>query len=219
MKKTMMGVGLIVLAGLLVFGHYLPTLSLPWWKLLLVAGFGLDALQNILRRDIKSAYIGCAIVFVLLNSEYGWIKVGIWTLLFALALAYCGIRILFPKKRTWSGGLKSVRGIQSSDGDVAFGSVTRYINDDDFKHGSADIAFGSADIYFDNARIVGDAASFTIDIAFGSARLHVPRTWRVDIQADKAFSTIEQEHPPFEYEKTLKLEVDLAFSSLEILYI
>ena len=42
-----------------------------------------------------------------------------------------------------------------NDIDVTFSTVTRYLNDQHFTHGSADVSLGEASVYFDNCRIEG----------------------------------------------------------------
>ena len=39
--------------------------------------------------------------------------------------------------------------------DVTFSTVIRYLNDQHFTHGSADVSLGEASVYFDNCRIEG----------------------------------------------------------------
>ncbi len=45
--------------------------------------------------------------------------------------------------------------VGGNDIDVTFSTVTRYLNDQHFTHGSADVSLGEASVYFDNCRIEG----------------------------------------------------------------
>ena len=76
-----------------------------------------------------------------------------------------GLNILFkPSKKTKARlASYSAGSMSKSDGndiDVTFSTVTKYLNDQHFTHGSADVSMGEASVYFDNCRIEGPSAQF-----------------------------------------------------------
>ena len=81
-------------------------------------------------------------------------------LIFSSILAVIGLNILFnssskTKNRFGLGSTGSDANNGGNDIDVTFSTVTRYLNDQHFTHGSADVSLGEASVYFDNCRIEG----------------------------------------------------------------
>ncbi len=86
--------------------------------------------------------------------------------------------------------------MNKSDGndiDVTFSTVTKYLNDQHFTHGSADVSMGEASVYFDNCRIEGPSAQFVVDVSLGSLSLYVPSDWRVHVHVDNSLSAIQHQ--------------------------
>ena len=100
-----------------------------------------------------------------------------------------------------------------------FGTGTRYIHSDNFTYDKVECAFGSASIYFDNATILGESATFEVDLSFGSVTLYIPSNWRVEIEVDNAFSSVSNPRNVNEKDKVLYLRGEVAFGSLKIVYI
>ncbi len=239
MKKTLLGIGLILFAAyvLLRDSLALPSLEIPIWTLIFVIGFGFNALQSLLRRDYMSAYICGVIAFIFLENHYDWLIVGTGTLILAAVLAGIGFSLVWkPKRRSATIKIKEksigehVRDrvfeqvgekgsdYQKSDSDTIFGSKTRYINGD-FVDVSGDTVFASTVIYFDNALILGDKGAYSGDAVFSSVKLYVPQDWSVEFVGDQVFSNIKAQPSGMPAEKQLIVTGDFVFSSLEVIYI
>ncbi|MFC3927327.1 hypothetical protein ACVR05_05225 [Streptococcus caprae] len=231
MKKTLIGLGLIALAGYLLFGgsFNLPHLGISLWLLIFVVGFGLATLQNLLRKDWTSSYVCGVITFILLNHHFDWLKVSTGVFIFAAVLAGVGLQILFrPLNSTitikgkgiheYIGSEKKSSAKKASGADTVFGSNTRYVNGDVTEVGG-DVVFGSSILYFDNAHLPLGHATFSGDAVFSSVKLYVPRDWTVEFTGDRVFSSVKLD--PSYTAATNKLYVtgDLVFSSLVVEYI
>lgn len=215
MKKTILGIGLLVLSGLVLFQQYLPDLGLSWWKLVLVVFLALGLISGLVKRSLSSSFFCGIWLFILLNEVYQWLTLGTGTIIFGGLLACIGCSLLLKPKK-WSFFPRNVRGI--SDGkSVAFGSTTRYINDVNFTYDRAEVDFGSASVYFDNAVMAGDSAVFEVEVAFSSLSLYVPAQWEVVVEVENVLSRIHQEPNPPVFEKTLSVTGDVAFSELSII--
>ena len=127
--------------------------------------------------------------------------------------------MIFKPRRIWGVRYLSRKGLSTTEGEISFGSGTRYINSENFVHDKVECVFGSATVYFDNARILGDSASFDVEVAFGSATLYIPSNWQVELNVDNAFGTVVNPHNVNEKDKTLYVRGNVAFGSLKIVYI
>lgn len=230
MKKTLTGIGLIVLAVAILFRDQLSFLSygMPLWRLALIVFFGVETLQNAFRKDVKASFIGLAITFILLNGHFQWLQVGTGTLIIVAVLLYFGFSMILKpkeinmkyykgKKGKFVGWTNDPEFKESSD--TVFGNATRYVNDDNFVNIGGDVVFSGTSIYFDQAIILGDTASYSGDATFSSVKLFVPRNWKVEFTGDRVFSSIEANPSGLPTDKTLVVSGDYVFSRLTVYYI
>lgn len=220
MRKTLFGVGLLVLAGwILLQGNFgIPSIRFNFWPLLIVLVFAYLALENFWRRNLSGGVILAIISLIVANSSYHFLPISSGTIFLAGILASIGIGLIFKPKRIW-GIYHGQNARRVINGDINFGSGTRYIHSDDFTYETLDCAFGNATVYFDNAIIKGDSATFDIDVSFGNATLYVPSNWRVELDVDNAFGTVTNPRNINEKDKTLYVKGDVSFGRLGIIYI
>lgn len=226
MKKTLIGIGLILFAGYILFGESLnlPSIDLPIWTLVMVVLSGIGAFQNLFKKDYMGSYACAVIAFMFLENHYNWLAVGTGTLILAAIIAGIGLSMLIQPTFIHINYHKSKTGkedgLVDEDGtNTAFGNKTRYINDDALVSVGGDVAFASASLYFDNAVILGDKATYSGDAAFSTVKLYVPKHWAVEFVGSKVFSTIAMGNSGVPKEKTLVVTGDYAFSRLEVIYI
>lgn len=238
MKKTLLGIGLILFAGYVLFKDTLnlPGLGLPIWTILIVAVFVVEALKNLKNRDYMGTYACGAIAFIFLEHHYNWLTVNTGTLILAAVLIGLGFSLIFKPNRHSAfitindkplGDYMKGRVSESvdeedssikSDSDTVFGNKTRYINGD-FIDVAGDVVFSSASIYFDNAIILGDKATYSGNAVFSSVKLYVPRNWHVEFVGDQVFSNIKVQPSGLPAEKKLVVTGDYVFSRLMVVYI
>lgn len=218
MKKYILGIALLVLAGFVLFQEALPDLGISSWSLVWIVGVGYFFISSLVNRGVTSSVIFGLWLFILLNNEFSWLKISNRNFFLAGVLILIAVKLIFKPKTISSHFSISKEGFIGKR-ETAFGSSTRYINDDNFVHDEAEVAFGSASVYFDNAEILGDTASFSVDAVFSSVKLYVPSNWRVDLQTDQAFSVINNPVNNQPTDKVLQVRADMAFSNLEIIYI
>ena len=220
MRKTLFGVGLLVLAGwILLQGNFgIPSIRFNFWPLLVVLVFAYFALENFWRGNLSGGIILAIISLIVANSSYHFLPISSGTIFLAGILASIGIGLIFKPKRIW-GVYRGSNAHRIINGDINFGSGTRYINSEDFTYETLDCTFGNATVYFDNATIKGDSATFDIDVSFGNATLYVPSNWRVELDVDNAFGTVTNPRNINEKDKTLYVKGDVSFGRLGIIYI
>ena len=220
MRKTLFGVGLLVLAGwILLQGNFgIPSIRFNFWPLLVVLVFAYFALENFWRGNLSGGVILAIISLIVANSSYHFLPISSGTIFLAGILASIGIGLIFKPKRIW-GIYHGQNARRVINGDINFGSGTRYINSDDFTYEKLDCAFGNATVYFDNATIKGNSATFDIDVSFGNATLYVPSNWHVELDVDNAFGTVTNPRNINEKDKTLYVKGDVSFGRLGIIYV
>lgn len=220
MRKTLFGVGLLVLAGwILLQGNFgIPSIRFNFWPLLVVLVFAYFALENFWRGNLSGGVILAIISLIVANSSYHFLPISSGTIFLAGILASIGIGLIFKPKRIW-GIYHGQNARRVINGDINFGSGTRYINSDDFTYETLDCAFGNATVYFDNATIKGNSATFDIDVSFGNVTLYVPSNWHVELDVDNAFGTVTNPRNINEKDKTLYVKGDVSFGRLGIIYV
>lgn len=218
MKKNIVGIALLLLAGFIVFYKDLgfSYLSHDFEYLILAVFIGYLAIKQFLKSHWTSSFILAVVTFAIVNNIYHFLTIGIGTIILATFIAGCGLSLLFPPQRRF----KSIN-IQEGDTDVAtaFGKSVKYINNPNFSYGKAEVAFGASIIYFDNAEIIDDSATFNVEVAFGHMKLYVPRTWHVEINATNSLGAINTPRNVNETHKVLYISGEVAFGNLEISYL
>ncbi|WP_260469345.1 hypothetical protein, partial [Streptococcus sanguinis] len=175
---------------------------------LVVLVFAYFALENFWRGNLSGGVILAIISLIVANSSYHFLPISSGTIFLAGILASIGIGLIFKPKRIW-GIYHGQNARRVINGDINFGSGTRYINSDDFTYETLDCAFGNATVYFDNATIKGNSATFDIDVSFGNATLYVPSNWHVELDVDNAFGTVTNPRNINEKDKTLYVKGDV----------
>lgn len=221
MKKTLLGIGFILLAAwVLLQGTFgIPLLDFNLWPLLIIGLFVYLAADSFTKRNYAGATILAIIALMIANSTYHFLQISNGTIMVAGILACIGVGMIFKPGKIWSYRHFSGKDLSTSEDEIAFGSGTRYINSDNFIHDKVECAFGTATVYFDNAKILGDSASFDVEVSFGNVTLYIPSSWRVELNVDNAFGTVVNPHNVNEKDKTLYVRGDVAFGALKIIYI
>lgn len=225
MKKNGLGIGLLILAGLILFQQQLPKTNISLWFLVLLVGTGWLFLKFLFKRRVIETFIFGTWFFVLLNDRLKLLTISVGSIVLASILACAGVILLMkPRKKPLDflgkDRLKEhVRGQFTSKvsggKSTAFSSSTRYVQDEAFVADGIDIAFGNASIYLDNAIMLGNQATFTIDGAFSTVTLYLPSNWQAIVEVD-AFSTSVNNVSNMSGEKILLVTGDVAFSTINI---
>ena len=222
MKKTLIGILFLGLAALVLFqGQFgFPYLNINIWTLAVIAGFAYFSIENFLKRNMAAGFIFGYIALVIANSHYHFLQISSGTLFAASVLACIGLSLILKPKTIWpSSRFWKEKALSTKEGEIAFGTGTRYIHSENFTYEKIDCSFGSASVYFDNATIEGDSATFEVDLSFGSVMLYVPSDWRVELDVDNAFGSVYNPRNVNEKRKTLYVKGNVAFGSLKISYV
>ena len=160
MRKKLIGVFLILLAALVVLQGYFVKWEISIWMLAWVVLLAVLSLSSFLKRHFGWGFIYGVLALFSLNGQFHFLPVSNSVVILSSILAVIGLNILFnssskTKNRFGLGSTGSDANNGGNDIDVTFSTVIRYLNDQHFTHGSADVSLGEASVYFDNCRIEG----------------------------------------------------------------
>ena len=225
MRKKLIGILLILLAALVIVQDYFIKWEISIWMLAWVVLLAILSLSSLLKRHFGLGFAYGIVALFSLNGQFHFLPVSNSVLIFSSILAVIGLNILFnssskTKNRFGLGSTGSDANNGGNDIDVTFSVVTKYLNDQQFTHVSADVSLGQASVYFDNCRIEGPSAQFDVDVSLGSLSLYVPSDWRVHINVDNSLSAIQhQENPSNLTSKDLYIKGEVSLGNLESIYV
>ena len=225
MRKKLIGILLILLAALVIVQDYFIQWEISIWMLAWVVLLAVLSLSSFLKSHFGWGFIYGIVALFSLNGQFHFLPVSNSVVILSSILAVIGLNILFNsssriKNRFGLGSTGSDANNGGNDIDVSFSTVTKYLNDQHFTHGSADVSLGQASVYFDNCHIEGSSAQFDVDVSLGSLSLYVPSDWRVHINVDNSLSAIQhQENPSNLTSKDFYIKGEVSLGNLEIIYV
>ena len=225
MRKKLIGILLILLAALVIVQDYFIQWEISIWMLAWVVLLAVLSLSSFLKSHFGWGFIYGIVALFSLNGQFHFLPVSNSVVILSSILAVIGLNILFnssskTKNRFGLGSTGSDANNGGNDIDVSFSTVTKYLNDQHFTHGSADVSLGQASVYFDNCHIEGSSAQFDVDVSLGSLSLYVPSDWRVHINVDNSLSAIQhQENPSNLTSKDFYIKGEVSLGNLEIIYV
>ena len=225
MRKKLIGILLIFLAALVIVQDYFVKWGISIWMLAWVVLLAVLSLSSFLKRHFGWGFAYGIVALFSLNGQFHFLPVSNSVVILSSILAVIGLNILFnssskTKNRFGLGSTGSDANNGGNDIDVSFSTVTKYLNDQHFTHGSADVSLGQASVYFDNCHIEGSSAQFDVDVSLGSLSLYVPSDWRVHINVDNSLSAIQhQENPSNLTSKDFYIKGEVSLGNLEIIYV
>ena len=210
---------------MVIVQDYFIQWEISFWMLAWVVLLAILSLSSFLKHHFGWGFIYGVLALFSLNGQFHFLTVSNSVVILSSILAVIGLNILFnssskTKNRFGLGSTGSDANNGGNDIDVTFSVVTKYLNDQQFTHGSADVSLGQASVYFDNCRIEGPSAQFDVDVSLGSLSLYVPSDWRVHINVDNSLSAIQhQENPSNLTSKDLYIKGEVSLGNLEIIYV
>ena len=221
MRKKLIGILLILLAALVIVQDYFIKWEISIWMLAWVVLLAILSLSSLLKRHFGLGFAYGIVALFSLNGQFHFLPVSNSVLIFSSILAVIGFNSSGKTKNRFGLG---VTGSDANNGgndiDVTFSAVTKYLNDQQFTHGSADVSLGQASVYFDNCRIKGSSAQFDVDVSLGSLSLYVPSDWRVHVNVDNSLSAVQHEENPSNLtSKDFYIKGDVSLGNLEIIYV
>ena len=147
MRKKLIGILLILLAALVIVQDYFIQWEISFWMLAWVVLLAILSLSSFLKRHFGLGFVYGIVALFSLNGQFHFLPVSNSVLILSSILAVIGLKILFnpsskTKNRFGLGSTGSDANNGGNDIDVTFSAVTKYLNDQHFTHGSADVSLG-----------------------------------------------------------------------------
>ena len=110
MKRTFLGIGLILLAGFLLFQEQLGLAYIPVWTILWITFLGGCAIVCLLKRSWFAGLACLILALSQLNSIFHWYSISSWLLFLVAMLVIGGLQLIFkPKDKSLINWNKSER--------------------------------------------------------------------------------------------------------------
>ncbi len=158
---------------------------------------------------------GVILIFLGLSVLF---KIDIWNILWPAILILLGIKILSRPDRSFDFKSASTMKQDELDETVIFSSVSRKIDTEDFKGGKFVSIFGEGKLDLSKAKSESKVINMEIVSIFGSAKVAVPKNWKVSSEGVGVFGGYENNTTDSEKEKTVTLKIrgSAIFGGVEI---
>ena len=228
-EKLWFGLFVIAAGVLLILSKATDILPCSYWSVLWPTAIICIGASGITKRRISAISVGAALigVYFLLDN----LKVipesfsGTWFIIGAI-LVVCGILTLIPRKKTkvHVNSERQVNEYSCDDGylrfESCFGDNAAKFEGGTFNGGNVEVSFGAARLDLTAAASVADGAVLAADVSFGSLEIVLPRNVRIASKRDTSFGSVNVKGKPDDnaaYE--LKIDSDVSFGSVEIIYV
>ena len=226
MKKNniLWGLGLIALAIGIILNEFniLPIDT----KIILALFLTTLSLKTLLKRNffLTTSLWG---LIVLINPGNIFPDIRFRTIFLIVALLSIGLSLIFKRKdriamHYYSTNSKQRR--KNTEGDnvefkAVFNQATKYVYADDLTNLELSAVFGNLNVYLDQATI-NENAQILIECVFSKTEIFVPKGYRINSDSvTTVFSTINEINPPSDYKTIIKLDGEVVFGMLNIIYL
>ena len=226
MKKNniLWGLALIALAIGIIFNEFniLPIDT----KIILALFLTTLSLKTLLKRNffLTTSLWG---LIVLINPGNIFPDIRFRTIFLIVALLSIGLSLIFKRKdriamHYYSTNSKQRR--KNTEGDnvefkAVFNQATKYVYADDLTNLELSAVFGNLNVYLDQATI-NENAQILIECVFSKTEIFVPKGYRINSDSvTTVFSTINEINPPSDYKTIIKLDGEVVFGMLNIIYL
>lgn len=167
-------------------------------------------------------------IIVLLNPNNLFPNFSFWTVLLIVALLSIGLNLIFKdqyKARIYYNSKYKTKDTRedvngdSLDFKAVFNQATKYVYADDLSNLELSAVFGNLNVYLDQATI-NPSALINLECVFAKTEIFVPSGYRINYNSvTTVFSTINEINPPATYHTTIRLDGEVVFGILNIIYL
>lgn len=186
------------------------------------------AIKSLVKLNFAGVLFPLAFIGILFDEQLGITVITPWTILITAGFLSIGLSLIFNKSHKFGG--KSMKWDSKeyetidTEGTVriqsSFSGSVKYVNTEVFENAYIKSRFGGVDVYFDNAKMKDEKAIVKIDAQFSGVKLYIPRTWRVENNANVSFGALEENGRGGEViTNTLVIVGEIHFGGVEIEYI
>jgi len=227
------GIALLLVAAFLLTNNFIGFDDIGIGRIIISILALAFIIQCLARLHIAPIVIPLAVLYFIFREPLGLPEIQTWKLVVGTVLAFIGLNILLPQRRSYnqcnnsdrSGDHQKIPADGNKDNNpyvgVNFGSVSRSLNADSLETVRLSCNFGALEIYFNQAGLSPNGAVADISCSFGGIQLFVPRHWQVidRIHCTLAGVDIKSFTAPVENAPRLTLNGSVSMGGVEVKYI
>jgi len=207
-KNDVLGGLALILIAIYIVGSGIGIIPIiPWFKILCTVLFTVGMIKGLIEREFFAFSMSAFVLAWIYEDYLGISRITPFPLIFSAIFLAIGLSMIFKKKekfmsfdnvgghtqQTASGAHVHTESYQ--DGrhvhlENNFNAVSKYVNSEAFSTADLENSFGSANIYFNNAVMANGNATVRVKNNFGLMNIYFPGTWRVRVNREVAFGTI-----------------------------
>lgn len=232
-KNVFWGIALLAGAAALLLSRLGFLGGIRFWPMMLsIALLAILIKEGIEKRSFQGLLFPLAFLIIVNDELLGLEAITPWPVLGAAVLGSLGLDRLFPgfKRRrsghSKRGGWGQDRGTEEHIGENGrifyknnFGDSTKYASG---IVGRIEVAnsFGSIQVYLTETLLADHRAEVYVENSFGSIVIYVPAVWKVVLDAQASFGSVEENGNCNPYgEDVVYIEGSVNFGSLEVVYV
>ena len=185
------GIALLLVAAFLLTNNFIGFDDIGIGRIIISILALAFIIQCLARLHIAPIVIPLAVLYFIFREPLGLPEIQTWKLVVATVLAFIGLNILLPQRRSYnqcnnsdrSGDHQKIPADGNKDNNpyigVNFGSVSRSLNADSLETVRLSCNFGALEIFFKQVELNPNGAVADISCSFGGIQLFVPGHWQV----------------------------------------
>lgn len=244
-KKTLFGIIMLVLAGLLILkGFGLPIsigiFGLSFWETVWAVVLTLVIVSSIINRHLFPLVFSIAGLVYVIGGHWFIPDLSPAVIFPAAFLIFIGLEALVPRRwhfnvtrdengkhinaeyRTGKDEDNNEVFIDSDNNNVEvnFGSTVKYFENNDFVESNLESNFGAVKAYYDKVQMRGTEAYIHAEVNFGQIEIYVPKAWRVNLSKSNAFGSVrESGKEEWDGEHTVNIRAEANFGEIRLIHV
>lgn len=235
MKKKNIAFALIlILIGVYLVVSQLNLIpSIPFFTILFTVVFFYAAIHGFIQLHFLEGMVSLAIVGCINDKMLHIEAITPWTLLLSAVLIGIALDMIFKnfrKKRDascfnhaehfYTGSVEDSFDGENVKVTNSFGSISKYVNSDNFRNAHIENSFGECNVFFNNTILAAANARIKIDNSFGSTNVYLPSTWHVIPHQDTAFGSVNfrGRGSSDNGAPVIELDLDCSFGEISIIF-
>jgi predicted membrane protein len=237
-RNIFWGLLFVLLAVYLVASKLMEIPHISLFTIALTVFFVYGLIEGIRHGSFFEAIMSLAFLGCLYDKELGITAITPWTLLIAALLLSIGLekifKSVFKKKYKYEEYVKDVHVYTDKEHarvkeesfvqgnysiDNAFGTSTKYFNNEEIYSVMVDNAFGAINLYFQKAILPNGICEVRVDNAFGAVNLYIPSDWVVRSTPSTALGAVTNQHinPDDPDAPVIEIKASSSFGNIRIL--
>lgn len=229
-KNVFWGVALLAGAAALLLGRLGFLGGIGFWPVVFNIALCAILIKGVAKRKFEGILLPLAGLIIVNDELLGLEAITPWPVLAAAVLGSVGLKLLFPGFRRSGHPRKRGTGFHQGE-ERSYGEDGRFFYKNNFgestKYASGIVsrigienAFGSMQVYLTETLLENHSADVEVDTSFGSVVIYVPAVWKVVLDVEAAFGSVEENGKCNPYgEDVVYIGGEVAFGSLEVVYV